>query len=136
MESIEKIILKKFEKTDVRLIYLFGSYAKGNHTSDSDVDIAVLSEKKLNSDEIFNFKMELVDALGKKVDLIDLSNCNIIIAYQVVNKGKNILEKNKSERLNYEYRIAAKYLQYIDDVKVVKQKIKERGYVYGGDTTS
>ncbi len=32
------------EKLNVKNIYLYGSYAKGTHTSDSDIDIAVVGD--------------------------------------------------------------------------------------------
>lgn len=32
------------EEMDVKHIYLYGSYAKGNYSSDSDIDIAVVGD--------------------------------------------------------------------------------------------
>jgi len=48
-ENIEKEIRSFYKRISKKIkidgIYLFGSYAKGNATEDSDVDIAVLSEE-------------------------------------------------------------------------------------------
>ncbi|MGI6588574.1 MAG: nucleotidyltransferase domain-containing protein [Peptococcia bacterium] len=32
------------EKVDIKYIYLYGSYAKGTHSLDSDIDIAVIGD--------------------------------------------------------------------------------------------
>ncbi len=38
-------------------VFLFGSYAKGNHTNDSDIDLAIVF-KEIN--DIFNRRIELM----------------------------------------------------------------------------
>ena len=49
----------------VRKAYLFGSYAKGNQSDDSDIDIAVIID---NVDNIFDIQMQLL-RIRRKVDL-------------------------------------------------------------------
>ena len=48
-EVIEKIVLEygKLVKNhmDIKNIYLYGSYAKGDYTLDSDIDVAVVSNE-------------------------------------------------------------------------------------------
>jgi predicted nucleotidyltransferase len=63
-------IAKKYIKQlpaeiDVKKAYLFGSYAKGNHTGDSDIDIAIVYA---NNTDIFEVQMQLL-RLRRKVDL-------------------------------------------------------------------
>ncbi|NLC77295.1 MAG: nucleotidyltransferase domain-containing protein [Clostridia bacterium] len=47
-KQIEKIVLDYGkmikEEMDVKHIYLYGSYAKGNNSSDSDIDVAVVGD--------------------------------------------------------------------------------------------
>ena len=49
----------------VKTAYLFGSYAKGNQSDDSDIDVAVIID---NTDDIFDIQMQLL-RLRRKVDL-------------------------------------------------------------------
>jgi len=58
------------EKYGVTKIGLFGSYARGESTAASDVDIAIemLNEKK-SLHSFFSLKRELEKAFGTKVDL-------------------------------------------------------------------
>lgn len=54
----------------VQDIALFGSYARGNATEDSDIDIAVeLSESKKTLTNFFGLKRHLEAKLGKRIDL-------------------------------------------------------------------
>lgn len=50
-------------------IGLFGSYARGNESDDSDIDIAVEIESLNKFRSFFNLKRDLEKGLGKKVDL-------------------------------------------------------------------
>jgi predicted nucleotidyltransferase len=56
----------------VRKVYLFGSYARGQATSDSDIDLLVeFDYTKLNKEyDYFDIKFEVEDRLHKKVDLV------------------------------------------------------------------
>ena len=65
--SLEPIFLKY----GVRSAILFGSYAKGLQTDNSDVDILV--DSGLRGLAFFGLLEEITDTLGKAVDLLDVS---------------------------------------------------------------
>ena len=58
-----------FEQYDVKYAYLFGSYAKGKATEQSDVDLLV--SMPLNGLRFYELVEMLREALKKKVDLLD-----------------------------------------------------------------
>lgn len=65
-----KKLAKKF---NLRLLILFGSYAKGNYKKESDIDIAFLSEKEFTSLKYIKLHEELMNIFNyEKIDLIDL----------------------------------------------------------------
>ena len=130
IEVISSKIVEYFKGKEPILIYLFGSYAKDLATEESDIDIAILLGKKMNKLQLYEHKMELVDRLGKEIDLIDLEEANIILKFQVVNSGINIYNKQSIEHYLYKYRVIGNYYQYKEDVQVVKNGIKKRGYVW------
>lgn len=129
-KELEEKIIAYFEDKGVELIYLFGSYASGKNTINSDVDIAVLYGSRKTDIEIYEDKRNLVDILGEEVDLINLEDANIIIKNQIVTKGINIYSKNKNMNIEYKYRIIVCYENYRDDSKVVRESVKKRGYVW------
>jgi uncharacterized protein len=80
-------VIKEVEETIVNIlnknispatIYIFGSYVKGILRSDSDIDIAYLSEKKIDDYERFMLAQEIADELGRNVDLIDLNQASTV----------------------------------------------------------
>lgn len=57
-------------KYGITKIGLLGSYARGEETEQSDIDIVIEMDKsKKNIHTFFAFKRELEEALGKKIDL-------------------------------------------------------------------
>lgn len=90
MEKIQDIA-KKFELTT---LILFGSEAKGNKKKESDLDIAYLSQKTVDNEELYS---ELTDYFQRAdIDLIDLrkSKSHFFI-FNVLKEGKVLYEKEK-----------------------------------------
>ena len=53
IELIRSLILKSISKDILKKIYLFGSYAYGNPTEESDIDLCVIIENNINRKEVF-----------------------------------------------------------------------------------
>ena len=53
IELIRSLILKSVNKDKLKKIYIFGSYAYGNPTEESDIDICVIIENNINRKEVF-----------------------------------------------------------------------------------
>ncbi|WDA68456.1 type VII toxin-antitoxin system MntA family adenylyltransferase antitoxin [Lactococcus lactis] len=87
-------IAKKYQFSEV---YLFGSYARGNATERSDVDLAFESRAILSYFDIFKIESELEEALGKEVDLVPV----VQLADAKTPIGKYMFEKGfqKEKRL-------------------------------------
>ncbi len=57
------------EQFDVKELALFGSVARNENTSSSDIDILVTFENRPTFDHFFGLKFELEERLNAKVDL-------------------------------------------------------------------
>ena len=68
-EMTQKII-PILESGDVEFAGVFGSYARGEEMSDSDVDFLVRFKKPKSLFNIVGLEIELSEALNKKVDLV------------------------------------------------------------------
>lgn len=62
-------INKLKQQIPVEKVVLFGSYAKGNYTKDSDVDLAVFSPAFDNMSRLDGLTFLLMQALGYKIDI-------------------------------------------------------------------
>lgn len=65
IEKYIKLIREKY--ANIESAYLFGSFAKGKSTKDSDIDLALIF-KKLDDAERFDIQVQLM-LLASKVDL-------------------------------------------------------------------
>ncbi|MBU0579466.1 nucleotidyltransferase family protein [Patescibacteria group bacterium] len=54
----------------VKKAAVFGSYARGSQTDESDIDILVELGKKMSLLDFVGLKLDLEDKLNKKVDLL------------------------------------------------------------------
>lgn len=77
--------------SEVRMAIIFGSVAKHKATFNSDLDIAVLAEKKITPE----FKLNLINALaclvGRPIDLIDLNDVGEPLLGEILQHGKMIV---------------------------------------------
>lgn len=68
--DIRDICFEIFSSYNVDFCYLFGSYAKGNASEESDVDLLVSSD--VSGLRFYELTERLREGLHKKVDLIDI----------------------------------------------------------------
>ena len=96
-------IVKKIKKQyQTKKIILFGSYAKGKPTEDSDLDILIVTEKRLNVEETYKMRRELLRDFSVPVQLISVSNEEFLetkdiiggITYPASKYGEVVYEKS------------------------------------------
>ena len=74
----------------IRLAILFGSSANATDTAESDLDIAVLADRPLESELKIQIIGELATRFGRPIDLIDLRTAGEPLLGEVL-KGRRIL---------------------------------------------
>ena len=70
---------------------IFGSYARGEETPESDIDILVDLPRGLSLLDVVGLKFELEDILGKKVDLVEYDAIKPIIRNSILASQLQIL---------------------------------------------
>jgi uncharacterized protein len=74
VQQIQQTVSAYFKDKPVKKVYLFGSYARGEATEDSDVDLLVEfddSKKRLSLFDVLSLKIGLEGILNKEVQLIE-----------------------------------------------------------------
>jgi predicted nucleotidyltransferase len=81
--------------TEVKKIVLFGSYAKGTATPDSDVDLYLVSNGAITGFDFFDLKAKIEDGFKIEIDLIsDLDIIpNSLIEKQINEHGVVVYEQ-------------------------------------------
>ena len=134
LKEVEEVFKRNLqylkEKYDIKLVYIFGSYAKGTNKKNSDLDIAVF----LGGDYAPFKKLELIGDLIEifkrdDVDLVVLNEANPVLRHQVIKYGKIIFEESEEVRVNFEVQTLREYMdmEYFRRVQMefVKEWIKE-----------
>jgi len=92
MEDIKKKIVKILKKYGIKKAGIFGSYARGEQTEDSDIDILVeLSSSGFSLIDFIRLKNILEDSLNKKVDLVEYSAIKSLIRKDILKEEVAIL---------------------------------------------
>ena len=73
IKQIKERTLPVFQKYNIKEVYLFGSYSRGEATKDSDVDFYCDKGSVKGFYDLFDFQEDLKNALGKEVDTIFFS---------------------------------------------------------------
>ena len=91
IDDIKKKAIPVLKRHGVARAALFGSVARGEDTETSDVDILVETPKEYGLFEFAGIKLDLEEALGKKVDLIDYRAIKSRIRANILNSLVPIL---------------------------------------------
>jgi len=113
------------------LIYLFGSSYQGRMRPDSDIDVAILSDNSLDAYQFFLIAQELAEALGREVDLIDLSQASTVFVAQVVGNSEILYCEDQIRKAYFELKAFKEYALLNEERQVVLERIKREGKIYG-----
>lgn len=122
-EKLENIFSNQIK---VKAAYLFGSYARGEQKTDSDIDIGILLDE--NFDRII--KLDLLTSLTENgfddVDLVILNNASILLKYEIVKNNNLIYSRSDFDTSSYFSKIIRLYLDFKPYLEVQRKYLKER----------
>ncbi|WP_270744601.1 nucleotidyltransferase family protein [Lactococcus petauri] len=96
IEEITEKVAPIAKKYNLKEVYLFGSYARGEAREDSDIDLLYVKfDNSMSLTTKYMLLDELEDSLGKKVDLVSLQ---AFVMNKKVPGTDEILENIEQER--------------------------------------
>ena len=102
------------EQPAIMAVYLFGSVASGTAKASSDVDVAVLLDKrKLDSFSLLTFITRLEEVLECHVDVVMLHSATELFKYEVRRSGKVIYDRSPQFRKRFEIRSRKAYEDFL-----------------------
>lgn len=111
---------------NVMAVYLFGSQARGRAKTSSDVDLALLLERKPDFDYRLKAMAELSEFLHKPVDVVILDQCGVIMQRQVLKYGILLFERDSRKRKAFEILSRKMYLDFLPAHRLYAAKMEER----------
>lgn len=70
LADISSALTRVLPRYDVREAYLFGSFARGEQTPDSDIDLRLACGDSMTFGALYQLSLDLEDELGRKVDIV------------------------------------------------------------------
>lgn len=109
-EKIAKVLEKK---RFISFAYFFGSRAKGLNNERSDYDIAIYlynNQRKLPGWTVFQLEAEIEREIGVETQITILNDLDApIFAFQIINGGKILVDKEPEGRILYEASVIRRY---------------------------
>lgn len=90
METDQRIKQVLGKHPHILLAVLFGSLARNAAGVDSDLDLAVSADRPLDANEKMQLIMDLAEAVGRPVDLVDLLTVGEPLLGQILTGGRRL----------------------------------------------
>ena len=91
VETIKKKITPILKRQGVIRAAVFGSFARGEETKNSDIDFLMEISKSKTFLDLVGLKLEMEDKLGRKVDIVEYGSIHPLIKKEVLKEQKKIL---------------------------------------------
>lgn len=131
-DKVKKDIVEFINKElNIKIIYLFGSFAKGEGRQDSDIDLAIYSTSNIDEYELFILAGNLSFKVKRDVQIINIKNASTVFAAQIVGLGEVLYCDDEEFRANYEIRIFKDYAKLNEERADILEVIEREGKVYG-----
>lgn len=124
--------LKGFD--DILGVYLFGSYNDGSYNENSDIDIAVVYNKKKDVLEHDAMSVDIEKIFDNtKVDYINLEDVNIFFKFKIIKNGKLIYVTNEDKLYEYIHKVQNQYIEMSYSKKKYKEYVLNHDSLKGDD---
>lgn len=84
-------IITILKANDVKKAAIFGSFARGEATKSSDVDILIEFKGKKSLFDLAGLKIELEEAIGRKVDVVTYKSLHPLLKEKILSEQQIIL---------------------------------------------
>ncbi|MDC9728498.1 MAG: nucleotidyltransferase domain-containing protein [Methyloprofundus sp.] len=113
-KNLKKIINLAAENTELDVVWLYGSQARGTATAESDYDLAVAFKRYIDDPIERRLRPELLalqwqQILAIDLSIIDINQVPLELAYTVVQDNYFLHSNNEYRRLVEEQRIMSKW---------------------------
>jgi len=92
IEEIKEIVVPICKKYSLKQLFLFGSYARESANHESDIDLLVDTDKRLDLETYGELEDELVDTLEKDVDIVFIKYINPYMYESILSEAVSLYE--------------------------------------------
>lgn len=122
-EKIKTILVNELSP---KLIYIFGSIVANRVRDDSDIDIAILTDKKIDEYQLYMISQQLADELKREVDIVDLKDASTIFKAEIIKNGKLIYNSDNLGKMYYQLEVLRDYTFLNERRQEIIDKLKKK----------
>ncbi len=130
IEQISNFLAENLrQEKSILVVYVFGSYARGDTHPESDLDLAFLVDEKRYKTDPFDATApaHIISAnIGIKFDIETdvtiLNSASIEMAYDIVTKGKCVYFRDEDKKIEYEIKIRSLYYDFRPFLEELRKK--------------
>lgn len=122
-KKIKKILI---DKLSPKLIYIFGSIITNRVRNDSDIDIAILTDKNIDEYQLYMMSQQLADDLKREVDIVDLKRASTVFKAEVLRNGKLIYNSDNQEKMIFQLGVLQDYVFLNERRREIINKLKKK----------
>jgi len=116
-------------RREVQAAYVFGSVAQGRTRADSDIDVAVLLDRRPRESRALAYRLGLAGDLGAAlhrddVQLVVLNDAPPVLAQRVLSRGVLVFERRRAARVRFQVRTAGRYMDVVPTVERYIHRLK------------
>lgn len=104
---------------EIIAIVIFGSYGTQYEKNSSDLDIAILAEKKISKIFLWKLAQEIAIKINRDVDLIDLRQASTVFKFHILTSGQLIDCANVKSFAFFETEAYSMYLHFQETRKEI-----------------
>lgn len=111
LNILEKHLENLIRYYNIKLLYIFGSYAKNKNHNNSDLDIAVLLQEDYDPMDKLNLIGDLTTIFKRDdIDLVILNSAKPVLKHQIIKHGKIIYMKTQECKVDFEVKVLNEYM--------------------------
>ena len=108
------------QNQEISSVVLFGSFAKGTQNSQSDIDLAILTEHDLTADLKIKIVSDLAVIFHKTIDIIDLRTSHVPLLQEILTQGIWLKLKSNSVK----EKLIQKMIFEVEDLQPLRENIQ------------
>jgi len=116
---------------NVWAVYVYGSFARGDESSTSDIDLALLLPAEERIDDPLSVVSAVSARIHREVDLVDLRKVSDVLRREVLAEGRTLYVSRPDMVLEWEGTAISRYQRYREEVRDLLEDFQKTGMGYG-----
>ena len=142
IDTLRQHVPQIVQDLPVQLAYLHGSAARGEATSSSDVDIALVCDEETSPGQRLRLMLDVSAELFRQAGIVDadvraINDAPLVFRGRVACEGILLYARDEAQRIEFETRTRDEYFDYLPFHRRLQdaflKNVRERGLLYGSN---